>query len=751
MFFNSNDMCADWNGSNEHHHPAPNPPQRAINNSNPVMLHAMSFEGGGGGGKSTRGASKMRRDLINSEIANLRDLLPLPSSTRQRLSQLQLMALVLVYVRKSNYFDQVFKMIGREHPARMEMPSFGFSKALNGFLMMATQTGKLLYISDNAAEYLGHSMEDLLIHGDSVYDIIDKQDHASIQSELMRGLQAGIGTEHPTSPSSSMENANEKRIFLCRMNVSRNARRQMRFGDQKVVLIEGKFSGVLPLCSRNEPVFLSWCTPIAMPETRECVVQGATNIFTSIHSMDFKITTIDSNGEYYLGYKKFDLKGVSWYNLLHPDCLKEVQNKHRLITQSENDRSCILLLRLQKQDGTWVWVHTVLQVKENLEHSQSPVIVCTNQVLSEREALVMKANSWLYHYYMVQSRLQYSLAYGGQSPNALAAAFYPGMQGSPGAGFAPQSAFDGHMLHPSAFMASPQTSVSHYGYGYTPPPGAYNLHQHYHHHQQDHSHHQRGNGVAHDRCSESPLDFSAAAAASGSSTGNSQFGAWHDEDHLMRGYDDNAKVVGFNDLATNGDRTSSPEYRSETSSTSPLQMTLLDSGGGGGGGEVSTLSRQRYHRAGTNNNGKQKQLPTTINIQSNSMGLTNHQQQQQQHHHEAYTASTNVTNNMNAANTVYTSLDSSVQRVPEIQRSNNTTTTANVNSSAVDDDDGCHELKKWSEVSSFRRLSPKENGEADLTNGYKRPSPEPTQSNTGGDTNNNHTDNPIVSGINFSQ
>ena len=43
---------------------------------------------------------------------------------------------------------------------------------------------------------------------------------------------------------------------------------------------------------------------------------------------------------------------------------------------------------------------------------------------SEREAKVMKANSWLYHYYMVQSRLQYSLAYGGQSPSALAA-FYP--------------------------------------------------------------------------------------------------------------------------------------------------------------------------------------------------------------------------------------------------------------------------------------------------------------------------------------
>ena len=53
-----------------------------------------------------KGASKMRRDMINGEIANLRDLLPLPSSTRQRLSQLQLMALVCVYVRKSNYFSE---------------------------------------------------------------------------------------------------------------------------------------------------------------------------------------------------------------------------------------------------------------------------------------------------------------------------------------------------------------------------------------------------------------------------------------------------------------------------------------------------------------------------------------------------------------------------------------------------------------------------------------------------------------------
>ncbi|KAF6211907.1 hypothetical protein GE061_012424 [Apolygus lucorum] len=278
----------------------------------------------------------------------------------------------------------------------MPTPNIGFSKALSGFLMMMTQNGKLLYISDNAAEYLGHSMEDLLIHGDSMYDMIDKQDHQGIQSELLRSANTP---------------GDDTRIFLCRMNVSRNARRQMRFGDQKVVLVQGHYLSFLPLCSRNEPVFLATCTPVAMPETRECVVQGATNVFTTIHSMDMKFVHVDRNGEWHLGFPRSELQGASWYQLLHWESMREAQSKHRLITQSEQDRSCILLIRIQRRGGDWLWVHCVLQVKENMENSQQPLIVATNQVLSESEAGVMRVNSWLYHYYTVQSKLQYGLAY----------------------------------------------------------------------------------------------------------------------------------------------------------------------------------------------------------------------------------------------------------------------------------------------------------------------------------------------------
>ena len=64
-----------------------------------------------------------------------------------------------------------------------------------------------------------------------------------------------------------------------------------RFGQ--VILVEGQYVSYLPLCTRNEPVLIARCTPVAMPETRECVVQGATNIFTTVHHMDMKFASID--------------------------------------------------------------------------------------------------------------------------------------------------------------------------------------------------------------------------------------------------------------------------------------------------------------------------------------------------------------------------------------------------------------------------------------------------------------------------
>ena len=96
----------------------------------------------------------------------------------------------------------------------------------------------------------------------------------------------------------------------------------------------------------------------------------------------------------------------------------------------------------------------------------------------------MKTNSWLYHYYMVQSRLQYGLAYGAPSPHSLP--YYPHMLGAasqpqpfaaydPGAGLGPAYLSSSHHnfsnpgvsgLYPSYLYPPPQ----HYLQPPGPPP-----------------------------------------------------------------------------------------------------------------------------------------------------------------------------------------------------------------------------------------------------------------------------------------
>ena len=121
-------------------------------------------------------------------------------------------------------------------------------------------------------------------------------------------------------------------------------------------------------------------------------------------------------------------------------------------------------------------------------------------------------------------------------------------------------------------------------------------------------------------------------------------------------------------------------FRSESSSTSPLQMTLLDGGGGGGSAEVTTLSRPAFHRSnGTSSNTKKlANFSSDVNANTISNGNT------------------------------FTSSTESSRRVPEIATENR----ENVSISQQ------HDLKKWSEMCKMETRSAAENN---------------------GDSNNNHS------------
>ena len=114
-----------------------------------------------------------------------------------------------------------------------------------------------------------------MTQGDSIYDIIDKRDHSTVQSELLHGnYSTATGEEH---------------TFFCRMNISRSFRRQGGFGDHKVMHVRGHFlQPSLHDHFGNQPVFMACVSPLITPDVKETIIQNNTMTFQSVHGLDMK-------------------------------------------------------------------------------------------------------------------------------------------------------------------------------------------------------------------------------------------------------------------------------------------------------------------------------------------------------------------------------------------------------------------------------------------------------------------------------
>ncbi|KAJ8266189.1 hypothetical protein GJAV_G00126960 [Gymnothorax javanicus] len=327
--------------------------------------------------RSTKGASKARRDQINAEIRNLKDLLPISEVDKARLSYLHIMSLACMYTRKSVFFSQETEAAaGQEESSRfISFPELSeLVHGLPGFLLMLTSEGKLLYLSDSVAEHLGHSMVDLVAQGDSIYDIIDPTDHFVMRSNL--------------SPTTSSET---DRLFRCRFNTSRSARRQST-GSRLTLVRAHCLSTPGPASSywTSNPAWLCFCSPLeALPSSPSTppspAAPGDHSFFLagfhSRHSRDMRVQDADESVSMYLGYDVEVLRSRSWYSLLHPQDLPHASAQHCSLMSEGGEGRAEMVVRVETQGMTFTWLYMVL----HLQTGDHP-ISCRSYVISESEA-----------------------------------------------------------------------------------------------------------------------------------------------------------------------------------------------------------------------------------------------------------------------------------------------------------------------------------------------------------------------------
>ncbi|XP_077388249.1 neuronal PAS domain-containing protein 4A isoform X2 [Festucalex cinctus] len=384
--------------------------------------------------RSTKGASKARRDQINAEIRNLKDLLPIGDADKAKLSYLHIMSLACMYTRKSVFFSPTAE--AGSAPAEpsgrfLSLPELSeLMQALPGFLMLLTAEGKLLYLSDAVSEHLGHSMVDLVAQGDSVYDIIDACDQLTVRNNLS------------AAASPEMD-----RLFRCRFNTSKSVRRQS--AGNKLVLIRARRLSAPDVAGgsywTSNPVWVCFCSPLessparAGPDSTSSgpPAAGASLFlegFHSQHGRDLRLHAAHESVRTYLGYDVTTLRSRSWYELIHPHDLAHACAQHRGLLREGGEGRGEMVVRVQTHDQTWIWLYMVLQ----LQPGDVPV-ASSNYVISESEA-------WSVRQQLTSEQTQLSLVLSSappqqeslQSPDTLSSpdqVFTPGSSGLSGQSF----------------------------------------------------------------------------------------------------------------------------------------------------------------------------------------------------------------------------------------------------------------------------------------------------------------------------
>ncbi|XP_029557736.1 neuronal PAS domain-containing protein 4-like [Salmo trutta] len=328
--------------------------------------------------RSTKGASKARRDQINSEIRNMRTLLPIPQEDQDRLSYLHSMAVITAYIRKSF----LYKGLSADQSCLSSSSSYPlyetFLPAVHGFILILSSQGRLVYVSENVSDYLGLSMVDVL-QGDTFYDLVENQDVETVRSNLE--------TDNTTST---------ERSFVCRMHTSKAFR--LEYGNCCSIMVRGRYQ-TLPQSPQSTPtsspdrsqsgppverVFLALCTP-TVNHLGNSIFSSCSSSFTSLHRPDMSFSHLDESVVFYLGYSSEELIGQSWYSLLHPEDLSLSAYTHKSLMQADEGRQMEMVLRLQHSDLSWSWIYT-----RAAKHSGNQEVSCSNYIISETEAMYLR-------------------------------------------------------------------------------------------------------------------------------------------------------------------------------------------------------------------------------------------------------------------------------------------------------------------------------------------------------------------------
>ncbi|XP_033983542.1 hypoxia inducible factor 1 subunit alpha a [Trematomus bernacchii] len=334
--------------------------------------------------EKSRDAARSRRGKESEVFYELAQELPLPHSVSSSLDKASIMRLIISYLRMRKLLSTEEPMAEEEKDLDAQLNG-SYLKALEGFLMVLSEDGDMIYLTENVNKCLGLAQFDLT--GYSVFDFI----HPCDQEELREMLVHKTGSKKTKEP-------NPARSFFLRMKctlTSRGRTVNVKSAAWKVLHCAGHVR-VYDGCTEETPngykeppvpYLVLICDPIQHPSNIEVPLD--TKTFLSRHTMDMKFTYCDERITELMGYDPDDLLNRSVYEYYHAmDSDHLTKTHHNLFAKGQVSTG---QYRMLAKRGGFVWVETQATVIYNNKNSQPQCVVCVNFVLSgiQEEKLVL--------------------------------------------------------------------------------------------------------------------------------------------------------------------------------------------------------------------------------------------------------------------------------------------------------------------------------------------------------------------------
>ncbi|KAG1950368.1 hypoxia inducible factor 1 subunit alpha a isoform X2 [Pimephales promelas] len=319
--------------------------------------------------EKSRDAARCRRGKESEVFYELARELPFPHSITSNLDKASVMRLALSYLRLRKLLNADVLDVETELGSQWNS---SYLKALDGFLMVLSADGDIVYLSENVSKCLGLPQIDLTGH--SVFDFTHPCDHEELREMLAhRNGLCKNAKEFPTN-----------RSFLLRMKctlTSRGRTVNVKSASWKVLRCSGHIhtaDGVVKEKNACSTYLVLICESIPHPANIEAPLDSRT--FLSRHTLDMRFTYCDERITELLGFDPVDLLQHSVYEYYHAlDSGHMTKTHHKLFVKGQ---VCTGQYRLLAKAGGFVWAETQATVIYNSKNSQPQCVVCINYILS---------------------------------------------------------------------------------------------------------------------------------------------------------------------------------------------------------------------------------------------------------------------------------------------------------------------------------------------------------------------------------